>query len=83
MPIDLDHDDAGSDWLTRHKFVYTGGEVGIPRSDAETADELLAFLNVDDSDIETQRRHVRAYVATWDVPEQVKRELDERGLLAT
>ncbi len=83
MPIDLDYSNAGSDWIKRHKFVYTAGEVGIPRSDAETAEGLLAFLNVDDSDIETQQRHVRAYVAAWDVPEQVRRELDERGRLAT
>jgi len=80
VPIDLDYNDAGSDWIKRQRFVYTEGEVGIPRSDAETAEELLAFLNVHDSDIETQRRHVRAYVATWDVPEQIRRELDEHGL---
>ncbi len=74
MPIDLDYN--GSDWLKRQKFVYTAGEVGIPRSDAETADELLAFLNVDDSDIETQQRHVRAYLSAWDVPEPA----GQRGL---
>ena len=81
MPIDLDYDDAGSDWIKRQKFVYTEGEVGVPRSDGETAEELLAFLNVDDSDIETQRRHVRAYLAAWDVPTQLRRELIERVLL--
>jgi len=43
VPLDLDYADD-DDSIKRHKFVWHAGEVGVPRSDAATAGELLKFL---------------------------------------
>ena len=41
MPIDLDHDDAGSDWLKHNRFVARPGEFTV--APATRADVIAAL----------------------------------------